>query len=474
MSLYRLRQIGLYTVPNFFSKGVSLILVPLYISHLSIAEFGQLELLVIISLFLQYIFQLGWSCAYVRFYNEPGVNSKELNRTLLVFRFAVQVMLLLIVFLLGFNNLAGILVDERSFGLAIFWIVLLYLLRDYLSFYEHRYRLHEQAVRYAVINLVQAILQLIAVSYLFVIRDMGINGILLGQVLATTVVLMVLVIIDNKWIFEGKFNLKLFKRCLNFGLPLVPAAVAMFFMTASDRYMLKWLVSDGESVLEQVGIYALAYKFVVLMTLSTAGFATFFGPFVYKTYLKDRAHERFIFLFRIYSGGLFFAAIILCAVLPWLIWIFFPAYSVILNLVPIMLTGFVIYNIGDYFCIGIDIAERSDIRAMAGAIVAVSNVALNFFMIPLLGLFGAALATTISYAIYAVILLVNSHKLYPISYPWITWILPILWLICGTPMMVYMPEMSWLYAFVGFVIFFSVFLLAGGFKRDWLVVKEHA
>lgn len=92
-------------------------------------------------------------------------------------------------------------------------------------------------------------------------------------------------------------------------------------------------------------------------------------------------------------------------------------------------------------------------------------------MVPLLGPLGASLATTISYAIYAVILLVNPHKLYPISYPWITWILPILWLICGTPMMAYIPEKSWLYAFVGFVIFSVFFLHAGGFKRDWLVVK---
>lgn len=110
------------------------------------------------------------------------------------------------------------------------------------------------------------------------------------------------------------------------------------------------------------------------MDLTVCVFTTFFWPYVYKTYLNDGARERFIFLFRIYSGGLFFAAIILYAALPWLVWIFFPAYSDILHLVPMMLAGFVIYNVGDYFCIGIGTAERSDIRAMASIIVAVSNI----------------------------------------------------------------------------------------------------
>ena len=469
----KIKQIGLYTVPSFFSKGISLILVPLYVTHLSMAEFGQLELLVVVGFFLQYLFQFGWVSSYIRFYSEPDVNSKDLNRTILIFRFTVQAVLLLTVFLIGFDNLANMLVDEQSLGLAVLWVFLLFLLREFISFYESRYRMHEQAMRFAIINLVQATLQLIAVYYLFVILGMGINGILLGQVLAVSMVLIVLVFIDNKWFFEGKFDPKLFKRCLRFGLPLVPAGVAMFLMTASDRYMLKWLVNDGEKVLELVGMYSFAYKFVALMTLTTAGFATFFGPFVYKTYLKDGARERFIFLFRLYTGGLFVAAIMLCAALPWLIWVFFPAYAAILTLVPIMLTGFIIYNIGDYFCIGIGTAERSDIRAMAGGIVAVCNIALNFFMIPLLGPLGAALATALSYAIYTIILLVNSHRLYPISYPWITWILPVFWLIIGAPIMVFMPEKSWLYAFVGICLFTGVFLRAGGFKKDWLMIKEY-
>lgn len=472
MSLFRLKQIGLYTLPKFVSNGIHLILLPLYTSLLSIGEFGKLELLGIMSLFLQYIFHIGWGDAYVRFYKEPDVNSKNLTKTLLFFRFAVQITLLLIIFIVGFNYLTGILVNDNKLGSALLWIVFLYFSRECLLFYETRYRLQEQAAQFAGINIAIAVLQLIGIYTLFVILDMGIEGIFLGQWLAVITVLTALIIIDNNWIFEGRFDLKLLKRCLRFGSPLVPAAIAMFLMTASDRYMIKWLINDNEIALRQVGIYALAFKFVALMTLSTAGFQVFFGPYVCGTYLKESAHKRFIYLFRIYSSGLFLAAILLLAILPQLVKYLFPAYESALPLIPVMLAGFIIYNIGDYFCFGVDLKERTGIRAKAGIIVAICNITLNIFMIPRFGIMGAALATTISYAIYTINLLINSHRLYPVSYQWIIWIFPVLWLSTGTFVMVYIPNKSWLYALIGLALFLYIFKRKGALKKDWLL--EHS
>ena len=79
---------------------------------------------------------------------------------------------------------------------------------------------------------------------------------------------------------------------------------------------------------------------------------------------------------------------------------------------PLLISGFLIYNICDYFCIGIDIAERTEIRMYSGLAALFTNIVLNLILIPIFGGIGAAAATLISYFLYGIILMFPSSLRY--------------------------------------------------------------
>ena len=282
-----------------------------------------------------------------------------------------------------------------------------------------------------------------------------------------------LLISDNKWFLLGKFDIFLLKDSLKFGIPLVPAALAMFLVTFSDRYMLKWLILDSHSSLEQVGLYSLTYKLVQVMTLITAGFSMFWSPYLYNTYLNKDARQKYAFIFRCYAGVLSIFAILICAILPWIVELIFPAYVASIIIAPIMLAGFIIYNVGDYFCVGVDLLKRTDIRAFSGIIVALCNIALNLFLIPRLGTIGAALATTLSYGIYTSILLFYSQRFYVVNYAWINWIYPIAYLLLSVPLIALGLEHIWIYYFLGILIYILIFIRSGGFSIKDLTTEKN-
>lgn len=437
-----LKQIALYTVPGFVARGVGFVLLPLYARHLDMAEFGRYELLLTGALVLTFALQLGWQSAFLRLYADPENRSdpargRILIRTLLMERIVVYVLTAVLLWSIGPSRIAATLLGRAETG-PLLWLVLsLWMFQDLFGFFDAAYRSEGRAGRYAVCMASVSVLQLVGVSTLLLHFQMGVAAIFTGQAIAFAVVLIGTTLYDRRRLFRHLkgpwFDPAVFKRALSYGIPLVPAALAMMLVLAGDRWMLLWLAADVQTGEEQVAVYGMASRFVMLAMLAATGFQQFWGPYVFKHCRKRLAPIRFARLFADYSGALFAATMLICAVLPWVVDFVLGSYAAAVPLVPILLAGFVIYNIGDFFCVGISIREKTSIRAWAGAGVAVVNILLNLVLIPRLGPQGAALASMLSYAVYAACLMPASHRLYPVRYPWATWLFPIGWCALGWP-----------------------------------------
>ena len=75
-----------------------------------------------------------------------------------------------------------------------------------------------------------------------------------------------------------------------------------------------------------------------------------------------------------------------------------------------------IYSIGDYFPIGIDINKKTSYRAFAALIAILSNLTLNYFFIKQYGVLGAGIASFISVLIFSYIQLYYSNSLMKVPY----------------------------------------------------------
>ena len=81
------------------------------------------------------------------------------------------------------------------------------------------------------------------------------------------------------------FSLFILKRLMQFGLPLVPAAVSIYFLQYVDRYMIVNMLG-----LESLGLYSVGIRISTVIMLVFSGFQMAWGPFIFANYKNPAIH----------------------------------------------------------------------------------------------------------------------------------------------------------------------------------------
>lgn len=276
-------------------------------------------------------------------------------------------------------------------------------------------RVRRQPVLFVTMSLLKLVLMLGLNIYFVVGRDMGLLGVLLGNLVATGVSATILGAYLVRTVGLG-FSGQKFRRMLKFGYPLVFWFLGSFVFVFSDRYFLNHFASTAA-----VGTYALAYRFV--MVLSAVGFQPFntaWDPRRFELARGDDSGPTFrraftfmnVLLGVIALGlGLFTREVLLLmAGNPE----FYDAYRVL----PLLLAAQVLYHWGAYANLGLIMNERTPSLAGLAVVGAAIVVGLNFWLIPVYGALGAATATLIAYAIRFVAMFILSQREVRLTYDW--------------------------------------------------------
>ena len=221
--------------------------------------------------------------------------------------------------------------------------------------------------------------------------------------------------------FEWKFDKKLWKEIMVYGLPLIIAGFAGMINETFDRIMLGWWapVHSVDAAKSEVGIYAACYKLSILISLAVQAFKMGAEPFFFKQSIEDNAPK-------VYARVLKFFVITLCimfllVVLYLDIWKQFirnPKMWVGLKVVPILLLANmflgIYYNLSVWYKLGH--------KTMAGAwitlIGAAITVFINYFFIPYFSYMACAWATFACYGSMMVVSFIWGQKEYLIPYAW--------------------------------------------------------
>jgi len=164
-----------------------------------------------------------------------------------------------------------------------------------------------KSVLYVVLNLVNPLL-FIALAFLSVFfLEMGIEGILLSQVLATCASILVFVLSTH---FISRFSLALFDRGLNrsllqYSIPLLPNYFSWWGITSANKYLVFYILGA-----EAVGIYAVAQRLAGVFLMINAAFYAAWTEESIIHYEKEDRDSYFSNIFNTYAT-LFLTAIIL-------------------------------------------------------------------------------------------------------------------------------------------------------------------
>lgn len=257
---------------------------------------------------------------------------------------------------------------------------------------------------------------------------MGVEGLLIGNLLAATANTVVLLAVFLKT--RGAFSIDtvICRQMLRFSGPLVITSLASMMLHEVDRYLLSIF-----QTLEQVGVYALAHKIgFAVHTLCLLPFLSIWHVAIYEIDRLPDSRSEFHRMFRWFVSGigilLLGASLTVHPVLPWLT----PdSYGESIDLISVILLGFFIFALSFHFEVPALLSKRTKLL-IPGSIAALAvNIGSNVLLIPVIGAWGAAWAGVITYMVYSFTILACCRSVNQLRYPWTGSLLKVFGL-CGT------------------------------------------
>ncbi len=411
------KDTAIYGISTMIGRFLNFILVPLYTNIFLPADYGIIQLIYAYTAILNIIFIYGLDSAYLKFASFKDLGDEKDNfSTPYISIFLTS---LLISFLIAIN--AGAI--GESLRIPSEYIYLVYLSAAILFLDANvvipflKLRLDRKAKTFSLYRVINIVTNIILNVYLILILHWGIEAIIISNLVASAVSLLLvsITIIKN---FKLKFHSALFKRMLKFGLPFLPAGFAVMLVQVIDVPILEKLTDLGT-----VGIYKANYKLGIFMMLFVNMFQFAWQPFFLQNAKEPNAKEMFSKILTYFTLVGSIILVVLSLFINDLAQIKIAGFSLVgpeywagLQIVPIVLLAYLINGMYSVFAAGIYIEEKSIYVPFITGTGALVNVIVNFLLIPVLGITGAALATLASYLVMASGYYYVTQKFFKVKY----------------------------------------------------------
>jgi O-antigen/teichoic acid export membrane protein len=403
-----------YSISNVASKASGIILLPIYTSYFSVNEFGRLGLIIaLITIFVQIVI-LGQSQSIVRFLSEK---ENVTRKGTILFTISILIFFVVLFFVLFselfapfFSNLLGgynLYFDPLRISIYIIAATVLN------NVFQNKLRADENSVFFTVTNLIKLFFMMIFTIYFIVKLDLGINGVLYGQLISEVVALLILLPSMLKQM-ELKFDYSIVKASLIFGVPLIFSALAMTFLNISDRFLIKFLADENS-----LGLYELGYRVAgILNMFMIMPLSLTLLPVAYKIYKNDGDKFYYSKIMTYVTFLLTWGALFLSVFSKEIVYIFssnklfWPSSEII----PLILASYVFFGMSMISSLGFYLVGKTGYVALINILAAVINIGLNFLLIPKYGIWGAALNTLLAFIFLYLLSLFVSNRFYKIEF----------------------------------------------------------
>jgi O-antigen/teichoic acid export membrane protein len=310
------------------------------------------------------------------------------------------------------EHVAGLLFDRKDETNLITLVALTIPLWIAASFLREVMRLRFRAAPYLVSTVLGAVLSGAVGVVAVLALDFGVEGVFLG-IVAGNAAAAAYGAIAVRHDLSKRLSAVELRRMLAFGLPLVPAGLALWGLTFVDRIMLSRLGDLGE-----VGKYAVASRVSGLINLGVTGFLLALGPYLLSIYSEDRELEKIVRgrALTYLTFGLTLASLCVTVFGREIVSLVAPAYDDAYKALGPLTFSAVAFGLSGIVMAGISLARRTTYFALLAGGAAGINVALNLALIPPFGMVGAAVAAGAAYGCLALAYYLVGQRLYPTPY----------------------------------------------------------
>lgn len=417
--LDKFKELGLYGivygVGSSLQSLIGFVLVPVYTNHLETADYGLLGLATSTGQMFQIAFALGLIPALFRsYYDYEDLEGRQAVVSTTTILTTASCCVLILLGVLFSDGLSALLLGGAGYTDYVLLAVLIAAFRILAQIPFSVFRARKQPRRYIAYQVLFFALDILLVIYFVLARGMGITGVLLGHLIVAVLSWGALILATRS--FVGlRFSLYEAKRMLQYGMPLVLAAMSSFVLDYVDRFILSRYLS-----LSEAGLYTLGSQFGMMMMVLLV---TPMKMVWYPMFLSVKDHSDFeefcsksLTYFVLIAGLLFLGITLLSKEVIQLVSEeqFWGAYSV----VPLLALAYAIWGTRPIFDVGTHLARKTGIISALVVLGAILNIVLDLVLIPRYEILGAAYATFLSYIVVTVVRFLYNRRLLRIEYEW--------------------------------------------------------
>ena len=406
------KHAAVYGVGRVLGRAASFLLIPVYTHYLSTPDYGEMEILNLVSMIAAMLLAFGLPTTVMRFYyaTDDSKEKKHTVATAMLFSLAVGGSVAALVMIYA-TPISRILLGTSQQGMLVRLMAATFFFA-YTSDIAWVYlRAKQKSSLYVVLTQASFLGAMILNIYFVASRKMGVAGTFWGSAIASGTIGIILICLTLREV-SFHFSPSKLKGMLRFGTPLIFIWVAAFVLNYSDRFFLQRFAN-----LAAVGVYALAYKFgYILSLLVVQPFQLMWEPESYEIAKREGAERIFPRIFLLYATILIIIAFSMSLFIREVFDVLVDArYYSAYRMVPLIAYAYVIQGAGLFFEAGLLIQKKSRAIAVVGLLSTFACITLNFLLISRWNAWGACLATTISFVILSLLTYFFSQRHYPLD-----------------------------------------------------------
>ena len=409
------KETAIYGMSSIVGRFLNYLLVPVYTSSLSAQSGGYgvvTNIYAWVALILV-ILTFGMETGFFRFANKEGEEPQKVYSTTLlgVGGFSLSFLLLGLLFL---QPIAGWLeYADHPWYVGMMMMVVAMDAIQCIPFAYLRYQ--KRPLRFAALKLLFIVLN-IALNLIYYVGMGGkeVGCAFLINLICTSVVMLCL--IPELRPCRYGFDRALYRRMLNYSLPLLLLGVAGILNQVADKIIFPFVYPDPSQASVELGIYGAASKIAMVMAMLTQAFRFAYEPFVFgKSRDKDnlQMYAQAMKFFIIFTLLAYLAVLFYLDVLKFIIG---RDYWPGLRVVPIVMAAEIFMGIYFNLSFWYKLTDQTKWGAwfsLAGCIVL---VLLNLLLIPRYSYMGCAWAGFAGYGTAMLLSYFIGQKKYPIPY----------------------------------------------------------
>ncbi len=419
------KDTAIYGIAAVLPKLINVLLVRLHTGILDPKAYSDNTQFYIYATYFNVLLTLGMETAFFRFFTKYKDNSKVAQTAFTTI--LLNSLFFLTLFLLFSDGISRFLDIPKTY----FQILISILILDTLVVIPYAYlRVTHQPVKFAFYRLfnitVYAVLNVLFLWWLpklitagSLSKDMAdlynehpkVIYIFIANLIASFLTFILFLPVLKR--FKLGIDKALLKKMLAYGIPIMIAGLAYATNENLDKLLLGRLLDK-----ETMGIYAAVYKIGVLMSLYVTAFRLGAEPYFFSQHKASNAKEQYahILLWFTILGAVFMVAVMTFLDLIVHLLIGQAVYLKALNIVPVILTAYLLFGIYNNLSVWYKLTDRTRYAMLLSIMGAIITIVFNIVMIPKIGYMASAWATLAAYGSMSFLSFFLGRQYYRVPY----------------------------------------------------------